>query len=182
MFPDILINNNIIIECYGDYWHCNPDIFNSNYYHKQIRKTAKEIWLIDKERVNILVNNGYNVIIIWENDYKTKKITLNEIKKKIMRFTKIKKIEKTSNKPVYHLTVNKNHNFFGNNLCLHNCGYRGELMATFVKTKGLDSFKYSVGDRIGQIVILPYPMVKFILSENLSESERNSGGFGSTGN
>ena len=72
--------------------------------------------------------------------------------------------------------------FLSNSVGVLDSGYRGELMATFVKTKGLDSFKYSVGDRIGQIIILPYPMVKFILSENLSESERNTGGFGSTGN
>jgi len=82
-FPDILINNNIIIECYGDYWHCNPSFFNSDYYHKQIRKTAKEIWENDSERVKLLNSYGYNVIIIWENDYKTKKITLNDIKNKI---------------------------------------------------------------------------------------------------
>ena len=40
---------------------------------------------------------------------------------------------------------------------------------------------YQVGDRIGQIIILPYPVVKMIETDTLSESERGTGGFGSTG-
>lgn len=90
-FPDILINNKILIECYGDYWHCNPLFFNPDYYHKQIRKTAKEIWENDNQRVKLLTDNGYEVIIIWENDYKTKKITLNKIKNKVNEIYQNKK-------------------------------------------------------------------------------------------
>ena len=60
-------------------------------------------------------------------------------------------------------------------------GYRGELQATFKKTNGLDSLSYKVGDRIAQIIIIPYPEILFIESEELSETERGSGGFGSTG-
>lgn len=40
---------------------------------------------------------------------------------------------------------------------------------------------YKAGDRIAQIVILPYPQIKFIEVEELSESERGEGGHGSTG-
>lgn len=73
-------------------------------------------------------------------------------------------------------------------LILSNCvgvidsGYRGELQATFKKTEGLDSMKYKVGERGAQIIILPYPQVKMIESEELSNTERGEGGFGSTGN
>ncbi len=72
-------------------------------------------------------------------------------------------------------------------LILSNCvgvidsGYRGELQATFKKTNGLDSIKYNIGDRGAQIMIIPYPQVKMIESEELSGSERGEGGFGSTG-
>ncbi len=72
-------------------------------------------------------------------------------------------------------------------LILSNCvgvidsGYRGELQATFKKTNGLDSIKYDVGDRGAQIIIIPYPQVKIIESDDLSNSERGEGGFGSTG-
>lgn len=41
---------------------------------------------------------------------------------------------------------------------------------------------YKVGDRIGQMVALPYPNVKLLEQSELSDSERGSNGFGSTGN
>ena len=40
---------------------------------------------------------------------------------------------------------------------------------------------YKVGDRVGQIIILPYPQIEFEESEELSETKRGSGGYGSTG-
>lgn len=41
---------------------------------------------------------------------------------------------------------------------------------------------YKVGDKIGQIIILPYPHIEFKEVEDLSETERGEGGYGSTGN
>lgn len=41
--------------------------------------------------------------------------------------------------------------------------------------------KYNVGDRIGQIVIVPIPDVKFVEVEKLDETERKDGSYGSTG-
>lgn len=72
-------------------------------------------------------------------------------------------------------------------LILSNCvgvidsGYRGEIQATFKKTQGLDSIKYKVGDRGAQIIIIPYPQIEFVETDNLSDTERGDGGFGSTG-
>jgi dUTP pyrophosphatase len=72
-------------------------------------------------------------------------------------------------------------------LLLTNCvgvidsGYRGEIQATFKKTNRLDSLKYNVGDRGAQIIILPYPQVTMVESNELSDTERGAGGFGSTG-
>ena len=40
--------------------------------------------------------------------------------------------------------------------------------------------QYEIGDRVGQIMILPYPHVEFEESVELSETERGTGGFGST--
>jgi len=59
-------------------------------------------------------------------------------------------------------------------------GYRGEIKLRFKYIK--DSKRYDVGDKIGQLIIIPYPKVEFEKVEQLSESERSSGGFGSTGN
>lgn len=41
---------------------------------------------------------------------------------------------------------------------------------------------YNIGDRIGQIIILPYPQIELELAEELSVTERGEGGYGSTGN
>lgn len=63
-------------------------------------------------------------------------------------------------------------------------GYRGEIQCTFKRTSDNDkeySPQYGVGDRISQIVIMPFPKINFVEVSELSESERNSGGFGSTG-
>lgn len=43
-----------------------------------------------------------------------------------------------------------------------------------------DHENYNVGDRIGQIIIMPYPQVKFIEVDELSSTDRGEGGFGST--
>jgi dUTP pyrophosphatase len=64
-------------------------------------------------------------------------------------------------------------------------GYRGELQATFNKiTTTLENQKndYKVGDRIAQIMIIPYPSIDFQEVEYLSNTQRGEGGFGSTGN
>jgi dUTP pyrophosphatase len=60
-------------------------------------------------------------------------------------------------------------------------GYRGELQATFKKTKGLESKIYEVGERVVQIIIIPHPSIEFIEVEELTTTERGEGGFGSTG-
>lgn len=65
-------------------------------------------------------------------------------------------------------------------------GYRGEVFFKYaenfrkfpIQTPNED---YSVGDRIGQAVILPYPQVEFEEVDTLSDSERGTGGYGSTG-
>ena len=58
-------------------------------------------------------------------------------------------------------------------------GYRGELQATFKKINGNE--KYEIGDRGAQIMILAYPVIDFIESDTLSNTDRGDGGFGSTG-
>lgn len=41
--------------------------------------------------------------------------------------------------------------------------------------------RYEVGDKIGQIIILPYPTIEFDEVNSLSETDRGAGGFGSSG-
>ena len=68
-----------------------------------------------------------------------------------------------------------------NSVGVIDAGYRGELQATFNKLNGFESVAYKVGDRVAQIVIVPHPIVQFVEVDELSESKRGEGGFGSTG-
>lgn len=60
-------------------------------------------------------------------------------------------------------------------------GYRGEIQVTFIKRKGVASNAYDIGDRICQLMIIPFPGVKFMEVDELSDSERGTGGHGSSG-
>jgi dUTP pyrophosphatase len=63
-------------------------------------------------------------------------------------------------------------------------GYRGNIMLLFKKDDriGLNHPNaYEVGDRVGQIMILPYPNVEFVEVDELTQTDRGTGGFGSTG-
>lgn len=79
-------------------------------------------------------------------------------------------------------------------LTLANCvgvidsGYRGEIkfrfkMDAFANVlKGAAGGKaYAPGDRIGQLIVMPYPQVEVEEAAELSDSERGSEGFGSSG-
>ena len=64
--------------------------------------------------------------------------------------------------------------------------YRGEVSFIFDKISNSENdsimdLDYFVGDRIGQIMIVPYPQIEFIESDELSTTVRGTGGFGSTG-
>jgi len=57
--------------------------------------------------------------------------------------------------------------------------YRGEIKFRFKRTG--PTF-YHIGDRIGQLIIMPFPKIELIEVEDLFQTERGSGGFGSSGN
>ena len=59
-------------------------------------------------------------------------------------------------------------------------GYRGEIKFRFKHIP--DTAYYRPGDRIGQLIIMPYPQIDFQEVEELSSTERGEGGFGSSGN
>jgi dUTP pyrophosphatase len=58
--------------------------------------------------------------------------------------------------------------------------YRGEIKV-ILSNFGDDSFTISKGDRIAQLVIAKYEQVNWSEKENLDETQRGAGGFGSTG-
>jgi dUTP pyrophosphatase len=79
-------------------------------------------------------------------------------------------------------SISKYHLSLANAVGVVDSGYRGSVTARFKKT--LDrawATEYNVGDRIAQIIILPYPQVEFEEAEELSNTERGAGGYGSSG-
>ena len=61
------------IEFNGDDWHANPAIFSEDDRPSPRDKsvTAKEIWLKDEFKLQVLKNNrGYEVMVVWERDYR----------------------------------------------------------------------------------------------------------------
>lgn len=68
------------------------------------------------------------------------------------------------------------------NDCLIDWGYRGELLIKFRHLDGaLEPKPYEVGDRICQLVVLPYPKMIPEWVDELSSTERGEGGYGHTG-
>jgi len=67
------VYNKKIIEFNGDYWHCNPKLYDKNYYHKHRKMYANEIWEYDKLKQEKSLSIGYDFLVIWENEYKQNK-------------------------------------------------------------------------------------------------------------
>ena len=59
--------------------------------------------------------------------------------------------------------------------------YRGEIMVSYKRTSDIQRI-YEIGDKIAQLIILPYPEVSYTEVESLSETDRGENGHGSSGN
>lgn len=72
-----------------------------------------------------------------------------------------------------------------NNVGVIDSGYRGEIKLIFRDLAGIHKDNeriYVAGDRIAQLMIVPYPTIKFKEVDRLDNTERGDGGFGSSGN
>lgn len=70
--------------------------------------------------------------------------------------------------------------------------YRGEISFNYDRinsrvrnmalgVKRVSGYNYEIGDRIGQLIIIPYPEIEFEEVDELEDSERGESGFGSSG-
>ena len=57
--------------------------------------------------------------------------------------------------------------------------YRGEIMVSYKQTS--QGKVYNVGDKIAQIIIMPYPEVNYVQVDELSDTDRGENGHGSSG-
>ena len=79
-------------------------------------------------------------------------------------------------------SISKKDLSLANSVAVIDSGYRGEIKLRFNALKPDWPMKiYEAGDRVGQLVVVPYPQVQLAEVEELSESDRGEGGFGSSG-
>lgn len=60
-------------------------------------------------------------------------------------------------------------------------GYRGEIKVALLNTDRSSAFQIESGDRIAQLVVMPVARAEFVAVDELPDSSRGAGGFGSTG-
>lgn len=78
-------------------------------------------------------------------------------------------------------SVSKKENFYlKNSVGVIDSGYRGEIKLRF-NNGSFDANFYQPGEKIGQLIIMPYPTIQLEEVEELSSTDRGDGGFGSTG-
>ena len=89
-------------------------------------------------------------------------------------------------------SICKQNQYLTNSVGVLDSNYRGEVKFKFKFGIGLDTLNkefhpiipynfYEVGDRIGQLIIMPYPNIEFEEVDELTSTNRGEGGFGSTG-
>jgi hypothetical protein len=72
-------HNDCVIEFNGDYWHCNPKLYESIDTGPG-NKTAQEIWDRDAKKIQTARNLGFRVLTVWESDYiKNKQKIIEEV-------------------------------------------------------------------------------------------------------
>lgn len=89
------------------------------------------------------------------------------------RFRSDKFIENIANNNIQDIKAHAYSVILASNNIINNDENLNKFMMNFAP--------YKVGDRVAQIVIVPYPKVTFEEADELSESERGTGGHGSTG-
>ena len=75
-------------------------------------------------------------------------------------------------------SISKKHLILSNSVGVIDSGYRGELIFKFRKC---GENEYNLGDRIGQIMIIPYPKIEWEEVNELSRTEREESSFGGSG-
>jgi len=87
-------------------------------------------------------------------------------------------------------SISKSSLSLSNSVGVIDSGYRGEICFRFKIDAGLVNestyhmgypAKYVKGDRIGQLIVIPYPTIEPEFAEELSDTNRGATGFGSSG-
>ena len=68
-----------------------------------------------------------------------------------------------------------------NSVGLIDATYRGEITFKFRSQLSAYVDEYEIGERVGQLLIIPRPHVELVEMDELSDTDRGNGGYGSTG-
>lgn len=79
-------------------------------------------------------------------------------------------------------SVSNRNIFLCNGVGFIDSDYRGEIKARFYERDHRTADPYTAGERCLQLLILPIPEIEFVEVKELSSTDRDTGGFGSTGN
>ena len=80
----LVLDNKKIIEFNGDIWHANPNLYDNNnkpFCYENI--DLNEIWDFEKKKLRIAKNRGFEILVIWENEYRDSK---DEVINKCLKF------------------------------------------------------------------------------------------------
>jgi len=80
----VVLDNKKIIEFNGDIWHANPNLYDNNnkpFCYENI--DLNEIWDFEKKKLRIAKNRGFEILVIWENEYRDSK---DEVINKCLKF------------------------------------------------------------------------------------------------
>jgi hypothetical protein len=61
---------NTIYEFNGDFWHGNPNVFNQKKLNNVIGKTFEECYKATLDKEKDLIEAGYKVVTMWEDDWR----------------------------------------------------------------------------------------------------------------
>tara|TARA_E500000178_G_C16850999_1_gene675125 strand:+ start:271 stop:711 length:441 start_codon:yes stop_codon:yes gene_type:complete len=78
-------------------------------------------------------------------------------------------------------SISKTDHFLRNSVGVIDSGYRGEIKLR-MSIPALGETEYLIGDKVGQLILMKLPWVEIEEVEELSDTDRGEGGFGSTGN
>lgn len=83
-FYDFKLDNKII-EYFGDFWHHNPVIYEDTWVNPVSKLNSVERRILDNERISVAENQGFEVLIVWEQDFNKNK---QEVLEKCLNFLK----------------------------------------------------------------------------------------------
>lgn len=82
----------VVIEVMGDYWHCNPNIYQENFFNKSKNMLAKDIWLSDDlKKQEVLKSLKCFYFQVWEQDWNNDKDgVLDKLKNEFIQWKQLK--------------------------------------------------------------------------------------------